>query len=1308
MVRGKVFMIRRHGFPIKRTTIVVLAFVLMLSAGSRHALAQSSSAGDVTGRVVVGKTAGGRKAGDGVPGATVTLTNKDNPAIKRKVTARKDGTYIITKVVTGNWEITADLRGYIKGQDSRIDIRTAISKSTQVKLPRRYVISLYLASITGKVVDIAGNEWPGATVTLSNDEGLSLSAMTDQNGDYELSDLPAGDYVVTASARDVSASTNVSAWEPEVYAPAISLDAGLTESSVPPAQSQKSDEKDETSVLQTVDPARSGNFTQRQLISLPLGGGAYMRSFDELAFLVSGVAPPPYTPGVRGPGVGFGVGTAGQFSVNGMRARSNTFSIDGSDNNDPDVGVRRQGFVALVPQSIESVGDFTILTSLWDAELGRNVGSQVNAVSRYGVQDYHGEVYGFFNDSSLNARNFFDYTGGVSGSKDPFTRTQLGAVFGGSVFRKSGGDGVPLTFFAGFEHDQANVSTEQHFSSPTTAERRFLGAENFGAFYLNNPQQFTDGVTPLGRKILSLYPEPNNPAGPFGENTLTRILAADGKGVAASFKLMAQISEKHLLDSRYNYTDDRRILPSVNRAINSELDARTRSHNLSLILGSHLSDRIFNQARYSFGRTRLNFLERSGSPFVFSAQRTLETVSFGAGSIAVPSETGPIGELLIEPYSPVGVGVLYFPQRRASNTFQYADTVTWMPDDHTVKFGGNIRRYQLNSSLDRLYRPQVYYGGGLLGRLSNIPSDTTAPISGVQLASVGVASSVFQTITAGEPDSTLGLRFNEYQLFVNDSWRVRPGFTLDYGLRYEYTSVPHSVDKRLERALVLENLPTVGGSRFDTAERLGVFNAAVSAYRRVLDGRNRIYDQDRNNFGPHLGFAWSPNDRTSVRGGYGIYFDAILGAVVSQSRNVFPTEIPINVDPSFLQFDVFSLNNPSLLVIRTIDDNTFTNPVNLIRTGACNQFNTCNRFGGEPEDFRALIGQLFRQNPAGGLAFTLPEKRLRTPYAQHWHMTIEREMFGDYLFSAGYVGTKGAKLTRLTTPNLGANVTPLIVLDDVNFSFPVINPTPSAQLVGSRITRRPSEELGAYQIFENSAASIYHSLQHESSKRYGNGLQYTAAYTWSHAIDDVSDLFLIAGAPILPQDSGNLRAERASANYDIRHRIAASLIWDIHFLRDSKNLAARMLGGWQLASIFQAHTGQPFTLNVPFDANYDGNLSDRPSTISGLILHDEHGPRKVADESGYNASNFFTLEKNGDVGRNTVRGDGFINLDLALTKSFNFGDSHRLAFRTEFFNLLNRANFGLPVRTIGAPGFGSAVDTVNPARMIQFALKYSF
>jgi hypothetical protein len=133
-------------------------------------------------------------------------------------------------------------------------------------------------------------------------------------------------------------------------------------------------------------------------------------------------------------------------------------------------------------------------------------------------------------------------------------------------------------------------------------------------------------------------------------------------------------------------------------------------------------------------------------------------------------------------------------------------------------------------------------------------------------------------------------------------------------------------------------------------------------------------------------------------------------------------------------------------------------------------------------------------------------------------------------------------------------------------------------------------------VFENSAASSYHALQIEARKRYSQGFQFTASYTWSHAIDDVSDVFPIAGAPILAQDSLNLRAEKGNANFDVRHQFAGSLVWDLPFFRSSKGRLKRLAGGWQIASIFEIRTGQPFTLGVPFDANLDGNLTDRPQS----------------------------------------------------------------------------------------------------------------
>jgi hypothetical protein len=1198
-----------------------------------------------------------------------------------------------------------------------IAVATLLFFAASLRTPLAWAQNSAAGTLTGLIVDEANSPIAGAIATITNlGTGNTDSRRTDATGRYRFDYKPAGRYRVEAEKEGYVSYliesylvqlnyTNI------IELPRITLRrvAGITPpdrlESLPP------------SLVNTADASRGGNFSQREFDGLPIGGATVMRSFDEYAFLLPGVAPPPYTPGLRGPGIGYGIGTAGEFSVNGQRARSNNFTVDGSDNNDPDVGVRRQGFIALVPQSIESIQDFHVSTQLWDTEQGRNVGSLVNAVSKDGSNTVHGQVYGFLTDDGLNARNFFDKTG-FAGDHE-YNRGQVGAVIGAPIKRDR------THIFGSFEHLNITERGEQHFAVPRFEERSLLGLKRFGVFQPTTdflPNEFIarrGGRTAIGKNILSLVPEPNNPGGPFGDNTFTQILSSDGDGNIGSVKLNHEFATGRVLNARYNLTDDSRTLPSINRAINSTTEASTRTQDVSVIYESQYGDRLSNQARFSYGRTRLDLFLPAGTRATFSAQSDEQVNNPNNTVSRFISQTGEIGELDIEPFSPVGVNAFLFPQNRANNTFQYADSMTWTFSDHSLKFGADIRRIQLNSRLDRNYRAQVVYGGGLLttGVLNgfvNFTPDFTAEktvvISGVELAALGLPSSIFQTVTQGTPDSTVGLRFTESNLFFNDSWRLSREFKLDYGVRYEYNSVPQEVNRRVEEAIGLQTIPTPGNTPANTRARTDAFNAAVDAYSGVLDGRKGIYEPDRNNVGGHISFAWNPDGRgrMAIRGGYGVYYDAILGAVVSQSRNVFPNEIPLNVEPAFASFDIFTLNSPAFF--RLQDPNNSKIDIPLIRAGSGNQF------GGSPEEFVAAIGALLLQNRGGGgLAFTLPEKHLRTPYAQQWNFTIEREIFGDYAVSLAYVGNKGTKLTRLTTPNLGPNVTPSIQMANAgrgalsSIAFPIIFSNCQAPPYNGRCSiqpPRPLADLGAYQLFSNSANSSYQALQIESRKHYAHGYTFSIAYTYSHAIDDVSDVFPIAGAPILPQNSFNLPAERGDASFDVRHLFSSSIIWDLPFWRNNTSGLGRALGGWQVATFAQAHTGQPFTLNIPVDANGDGNLTDRPSTTDGLIFFDGHHRQRVSQVAP--TTSFFGLGRDGAIGRNTARGDSYVNLDLALNKNVVFTDRQRMMFRFEVFNVLNRANFGLPLRTIGAPGFGSALETVNPARLIQFALKYQF
>jgi hypothetical protein len=563
---------------------------------------------------------------------------------------------------------------------------------------------------------------------------------------------------------------------------------------------------------------------------------------------------------------------------------------------------------------------------------------------------------------------------------------------------------------------------------------------------------------------------------------------------------------------------------------------------------------------------------------------------------------------------------------------------------------------------------------------------------------------------------------------------------LNYGLRYELNTTPREVNGKIEKDLGLGSLPPIDLSQsltigywehafiFDLQQLNKSFENTVSALRNVLGGRKAIFQADRNNFGPYFGFAWDPfansrtqNGKTAVRGGIGMHYDLTLGNIVSQARNTFPNAVPFNVDVNTFRFSpqfrvrkgsgVFDIFNP-LSVPLFVSGNPWYSYRSL-NTVAIPSEST----------IRPLLGLLF--NPSifsnlpsgGGLAFTLPEHALRSPYALNYNLQIEREFFGQYLANVAYVGSRGVKLTRFRTPNGGTNtitrpVDPFSLADNTDVA---IGLPPLSDIARNKFSR-PNPHLGAYTIFDSSAASTYHSLQASVTRRFAKELQFTASYTWSHAIDDVSDVFDLAGAYNLPQDDRDLRAERGSANFDVRHRFVTSFIYELPLGQGKKwgsnwsGMMNTLLGNWQMASIITYQTGQPFSLNTSYDVNLDGNLTDRPNTTKNLSLINDGPQRLLLTTAPTNL--LAPAGQNGHVGRNTFRAPGVAKTDIALIKNLRLSkepqSARALVLRVEAFNLWNRTHFATPVRILDAPSFGRSVNTAFDARQIQFALKLTF
>jgi hypothetical protein len=1121
--------------------------------------------------------------------------------------------------------------------------------------------------------------------------------------------------------------------------------------------------------INTTDGRRSGSYPEKEVSTLPLGAATLVRTFDELALLLPGVALPPQTQGnVAGPGVGAGVGSAGQFAVNGLRSRANNFTVDGSDNNDEDIGVRRQGFFALVPQPVESIREYQVITLLAPAQYGRNIGAQVNAVSKSGGNQTHGSLYGFFNSSQLNSRNFFDTANGnavsavrannqdvlvrtlgpapdfpvlrerslivrnQSGGKDSSTLAQGGFVLSGPLIPSgSSSNGKSLFYFMSAEGQLLNGSKEESFAVPTLEQRGVFRSGATGVFVnpLTGSQVFATPTTREGSGVFSLFPFPNNPAGVYGANTFTQVIPASGQGKVVSGKADGtfRIGERQQsITARYNLTKDWRDIPVTGGALFSRLRPRVMTQNFSSFWNSELSGPnsprpISNQVRLSYGRTRLAFEEGRDRDFLIPSDRfpnepfllNAPYLAFATrpNSPGVPNTgrvvlldlpfdpirrttedaIGPLGQVIVGGFSPIGVDVFNFPQRRVNNTYQIADTLTTRRGNHSLVFGTDIRRTELNSDLPRNSRPLVtYYGAPNLFQGEFFEA--------TDFVAAGAPSGFF--LTLAERDSAINLRYYQLNFFGQDEWRVRPSLSLSFGLRYEYNTPAREVSRKIENSF---NDPLL---------------SSVHDLRRFLDGRTGIYDPDHNNLAPRVGIAYTANlfgatRPTIVRAGYGIYYDQILGAVASQSRNVFPNFLTLNFGGGRGQF-AQDLVTPLTLFNPVTTGQCFasnqagvcTNFVTFVQPGTLNRRNTARSL----PDFINTISRFF----SSGFGITLPSRQLDMPMAQHYSLTVDQQLNANLVASAAYVGTQGRHLLRSTTPNLGPNLFIVPTGLDTSGGFPqflgLAFPPPADP--DAQFPARPFPSVGSVNLFESSGNSHYDALQLQLRGRYLRSLQFQVSYIFSKAIDDVSDVFDLAGAPALPQNSLTRAGERAPSNFDARHRFTYNFVYDFSNFNAHHRAFRAFFGGLEVAGTGQFQTGQPFTVNSIFDVNLDGNLTDRLNTTDGLIFTgDRQRPlRRPTDDPRQLSAMFLApfFGQDGQVGRNTFRASNLLLVNLAVIKHFKFTERQQLTFRTEIFNVTNRANFGIPVRFLEAPGFGQATDTVTPGRRIQFALKYSF
>ncbi len=910
------------------------------------------------------------------------------------------------------------------------------------------------------------------------------------------------------------------------------------------------------------------------------------RNFLELSLLAPGTASAPQ---------GSASSQRGDFAftVNGGREDAQSFILDGVHNVDPKLntpGVR---------PPIDAIREFEIVTGNYDASFGRNAAGQVNVVTQSGTNAVHGTAYGFFRTEALDARNFLAPD---SGADPEFDRRQYGLSIGGPIVRDR------LFFFADYEHTRLREGITRVTNVPTQAERN----GNFSESLLPPPNNFLTGqpfpentipayfIHPVGQAIANLYPLPNRES-PNANYVSSPILNDDIDHF--DVRVDRNFGNGATFSSRYSFSDRRLFEPFASSVSvpGYGTDVPRRGQNLAVGLTQPFGGRTINELRFGYTRVGIGVLHENRGNSINQAIGLPELSSnarnFGLSQIAV------IG------FSPLG-DEFTTPQESAAETFQVLDTVSWSSGPHLIETGFDFRYIRQNGFRDVQSRGFLNFSNRY--------------VTGNALADLLLG---FPEVTGGaRVDNPQHLRSTAWSAFLQDSYKVTPRLTITAGLRYEHI-----------------------GPAVDTTNRANLYDPETGSLLPVGTGAmpRGGYETDRNNIGPRIGVAWTPDaaGETVIRGGYGIYYNQ--GALATGEGLYFNQP-----------FFAFSLFFP---LGRGLPAPTLTDPY--------------------PENFPY-------PTPPSATGY---QRDLRTPWLEHWSVSVQRQLGATRALEVAYVGSRGHDL---------------ITGRDINQPAPTALQFPNP---------RPNPFFDDVTLIESRGRSDYDALQIKFQQRFDRGLSILSAYTLSESYDDASGFFASTGDPNFPQDSRNPDLEYARSSFDVRHRYSTSFAWELPFgegrpLDDGGALSA-IFGNMEIQGIVTLQSGRPFTVALlpEVDNSNTGRstlgfgANDRPNVTGNPELPDPTA------ELWFNTAAFETPPYGsfGSAGRNMLEGPGYANLNVALTRNIEIGESAEIQLRAEGFNLFNRTNLDLPDAFLGSPTFGQVVTAGSPRRC-QLGFKLIF
>jgi Carboxypeptidase regulatory-like domain len=1144
-------------------------------------------------------------------------------------------------------------------------------------------------SISGTVTDKTGAAISGAQVVARNLEtGIEQTVPSDAGGRYSFISLAPGNYDLNIQGRGFKSyqQTGIAIEVNAALRVDVTLQVGGISENIVVSSSAAHVETENTQLGEVIGSAK--------MTTIPLNG----RSYTDLLALQPGVV--PISSGQYSPTSPSGDLNAGGLSVSGGRETANGFMVNGGN-----VEEGTNNGTSVIP-NLDSIAEFRILTSNFDAEYGNYSGGQINAVTKSGANQRHGDLFEFLRNTDLDARNFFSPTRGA------FHQNQFGGTLGGPIVHSkafyfvdyqgtrqvvgqdTGNIPVPsledrtgnfsdLAGAAAFETLDANgnaipttvvgsgwasVLSQQLGYGVTAGEPYYTsGCASSSQCVFPNATMPQSGFSAPAAALLQYIPQPNEPDGGFSTSAFNQVLRGDKFGV----RLDAATRWGDL--SAYYFFDDYNLnspYPSGGATVpgfRAPTTGRTQLLNLSdtKALSGGLAS---NELRFSYLRNLGDFTppQQGVGPSLGSfgfevGASTLGIVPLAPNFEGVPSIA----------FNAFTIGVPNTWSTQANNTFQWLDNYSRVEGKHTLKFGVNFHYDQIT----------VHDFGANNGSFGFQGTET-----GNDFVDFLIGAPSYYQQGQQQP---LHSRSKYLGLYAQDSWRATSNLVLNYGLRWEFSMPWYEQNNQLETII-----PGEQSVIFPGAPVGWVVPGDPGVPSTVAPTRYR-------NLGPRLGFAYSPGakgrfwqallggaGKSSIRAGYGIYYTAIEEL----------TNALVVGDPPFGLY--WSSPQPTLFstpFVNRADGQSqgqrFPAPLPPVNVSAENPDSTINWAQYEP--ISSSPGYLH----TNGL-----------PSTQQFQLSLQRQFGANTVLTVNYVGSEGRHLLvdREADPSDAALCLSLSPQCGP-FSENGVYTNSSGQIINS--TRVLGPAFGSDGWYANIGNSSYNALQ-TTLRHTSGGLELLAGYTYSKSLDMSSSL----GEQVNPFQPSRSKALSA---FDMTHNFVLSYSYQLPF--DRLFGANRISRGWLLSGITRFTTGLPVTLMENDDQSLlgtndtgpNGNGIDEPNYTPGPLNFSD--PRKCIKDPNcapYFNTSLFSAENLGQLGNSKRRffyGPGINNWDMALLKSLPLSESKSLQFRFEFFNVFNHTQFNPPDGNINdGPGFFGFVTSAAPARIGQVALKFLF